>query len=243
MSTRGNLKEYEQQRFRTQMDRGDQVPGERERYEAAKPMINTLVKIGDFCGSREPGRPSRGHGGVNEIAQYLDVLTNQTQRGIDTLVVDWAGMAVKRHLRQLGKDDPSNISKALSEFIDELFGAVIGRFGCVGWVMHQIAGEYNNKPPSFKFHHSHGEWCKSIAVNAWYAFTLSTKSGSHCVLRCTKSRRSEGTDRETVCRIDGAFGRLLTDDAFTIDSITGRIESRSDMGRFVDEPQQPGSAY
>jgi hypothetical protein len=237
MSTTGKLKEYEQQEFRDLAVRGIAIPGEYERYQTAKPVINKFLHVGDFSGAKVQGQKSRGYGGVEEISQYLDMLTNQLQMGVDTVIIDWAGMAVRRQLQAKGKDD--QIAGALNSYVDQVYGLIAGRFNCVSWVLHQIAGRYNNKPPTFDFHHSHAEWCSSFAVNAWFAFTLSTKSGRHCVLRCTKARRGEPKDRQSVCRIDGAYGRLVADPHYVIDNLSNAIVARSDISRFVGDAAMP----
>ena len=123
---------------------------------------------------------------------------NQTGRKIDTVVVDWAGMAVRRYLQTKNKDEPSKVSMELTSYVANLFGLVTARFDAVSWVMHQISGKLNNKPPTYKFHHSEGEWTTSFAVNANFASTLSTKTKATntCVLRCTKVRRGEPQNAE-----------------------------------------------
>jgi hypothetical protein len=237
MSTSGKLKEYESQRFRLAIQNGAVVDGEFERYQAAKTWVNKFLHIADFAGGTQPGQPVRGYGGVDEISRYLDALSNQLQMGIDTVIIDWAGMAVRRELQI--KNRESDLPAVLGSYVDHVYGKITSKFNCVTWVLHQIAGRYCDRPPKFKFSHTHAEWCSGIAVNAWFAMTLSTKHGRHCVARCSKARRGEPVDRDIVCHIDGAFGRLEMDDNFVIDNLSGALVARSDVSRFDGEDSTP----
>lgn len=240
MSTTGNLQEYEQQRYAQLLASGAVVLGERERYAQAQPWLNTLVDVPDFSCSRVNG-VIRGAGGIPEIVSYLEDLQQRRRRQIDTVVIDWAGVCVRRLIESQSKGGKQrDLSTELGGFVDQVASKIAAKFKCMTWVTHQLAGEYQNKPVTFKFHHSHADWCKSFANFAWFAFVLGTKDreSSTCIVRTTKTRRGAGM-AEAICHIDGAFGQLQTRTDMEIDTATGRLVSRDEAARFVESRGAP----
>jgi hypothetical protein len=243
LSRSDSLLDYERARYQSTIASGLTPPGEYERLMNAKRWMDGFLRFGDFSGSRGIDGTSapRGHGGIPEIMAYVEQEAHNAGRGIDTVIIDWAGSCVRRYLRSKKGDAKQQLSIELMDFIDQVHSQITGKYGCVGWVMHQIAGALNSKPPAHKFHHADAEWCASFAVNAWFAFVLGTKDvqTSTAVLRCTKARRAEAQP-PIVCHINGRFGRLEPSN-LVIDTITGRIASRAETQRFEDVGPGPAT--
>lgn len=240
LSRSNTLLDYERTRYQSIMASGLAPPGEYERLRNAKRWMDGFLRFGDFSGSRGPDGTAapRGHGGIPEIMSYIEREAHNAGRGVDTVIIDWAGSCVRRYLRSKKGDAKQQLSIELMDFIDQVHSQITAKFDCVGWVMHQLAGSVNKKPPAYKFHHSEAEWCASFAVNAWFAFVLGTKDipTSSAVLHCTKARRAEA-QQPIVCHIDGRFGRL-SPSHLVVDTVTGRIASRAETARFEDPGPQ-----
>ena len=229
LSTMGDLQTYEQTRFASLLRQRQPVLGERERLEQAMVWMNQYIRYGDFSGSREFG-PSRGNGGLAEVRTVLEQIRQEAGYPIGTVVIDWAGMACRRHLRAQGKDIDRGLPLELMDYVDRVHNQITAPFDCVGWVLHQLKGQANGRPSATQLHHSDAEWCSSFAVNAWFAFVLGNKDQrtNTALFGCTKTRRGEGMN-SVICRIDGAFGRLVqADDLYRIDPVGRRIISRSE---------------
>lgn len=229
LSTQHNLQDYERERWAAALRQRQPVNGERERLELASRWMNRYLRFLDFSGSRS-SRPPRGNGGIAEIRTALEQVRQETGMQIGTVIIDWAGTAVRKHLRAQGKDPDRLLSIELTDYVDRVHSQITAPFDCVGWVLHQLKGQANNRPPTARLHHSDAEWCSSFAVNAWFAFILGNKDErtNTCLFSCTKTRRGEGMS-SIVCRIDGAFGRLVeAGNEFRVDPTSRQIISRRD---------------
>jgi len=113
-----------------------QSAGERERYEAATAWFNRAVCILDLSGSTD--HPTAGTGGVGEIADMLDRLTQATGRGIRTVAVDWAQPLVERAM-PAGREDA--VTRHLAALGDQLRRQVAERFAATVWIAHQLRSE------------------------------------------------------------------------------------------------------
>lgn len=229
LSTRGNLQTYETQRFAHLRDSEGEIPGEMERLEMANVWLRRHVRLLDFSGSREFG-PASGDGGIGEIRMAIDQVVQESGLPLGLVVIDWAGDACSRWLYAQGKDADRNLPIELKDYVKRVHGLITAPFGARAWVLHQLKGSVNSRPPTTIPHHSEAEWCASFAVNAWFAFVLGTKdhNSNACMMACTKTRRGPGTT-PIVCRIDGAFGQLVqADHEFRPDPASRRILSRTE---------------
>ena len=224
-----------------------EIPGERERKDAASVWLNQYLRIFDFSGNREPGRPVLGFGGISEIRQHLEMARDHFGYGPGFVVIDWAGTCVRRYLQSTGLAKNGDYSQRqtleLTQFVDRCHYEIAAPLDCTVLVAHQLRGAVNNKPPTFEFSHADAEGCASFAVNAWFSFVLGTKDRrtNTCIFRATKTRRSEDPS-STICYIDGQFGRLVdASDRYRIDSVTRRIISMHEAS-MLDEGDDATSA-
>lgn len=223
LSTAENLKPYEREKYRLELEMGKEVPGEQERYQRVfsnfKPPNLWMF---DMSGSKSP---NVGKGSVSEIVRVLDTEVKTNKRRVAGLIIDYAGLVVKRNMSALGISH-DHLRHELGQFIDKCRMSIAGRFNCPMWVMHQLAGAANKKNPTQKQHHADAAECKSFSDNAWFSFNLGTKDfeTSTCRITCTKNRRAAGDDKEKVIYIDGAFCTMRSAEGlFALNSRTNRI--------------------
>ena len=220
LTRRGNLHPYERQIYAAHVN----PPGEYERMCEAREWLNTYCEFGDFSGRRTEGEQVRGYGGIAEIRQYLDTITNATELPIGVVAIDWAGRCVRRFIAANGGDIQRQQTSLLSEFVGEAFDQVASPFNCPVFIMHQMKGAVG-KSPTKKLSHHDAEGCSTFAVNAWFAFCLGNKDdNTHtCLFQTTKTRRGEG-DAGQICFINGRFSEIIgASDRYKVDPITNRI--------------------
>jgi len=225
---------------RTIFPAGD-IPSEYARKEVAAQALNTHFELFDFSGRPRPGAPAVGFGGIPEIRQHLDIMTNETGKSPGLVLIDWAGTCARRHIQSRGGDVERSLTAELTQFVDTCHCEIAAPFKCSVFVVHQIRGAMNRKSPVTELTHADAEGCSSFAVNAWFAFVLGTKdhATNTCVLRVTKSRRAESM-APTICMIDGDFSQLIdVNSQYTIDSVTRKIVAKRDSRRFADTSANP----
>jgi len=222
LSTTGNLQPYESQ-FYDQQGIYDQKLrlGEKERYSAAAVWVNEFMRVVDFSGSTVTS--VGGSGGIPEIAGTIDMICDMCNRQVGLVIIDWAGMSVRRYLRLEGRID--RLSIELIDYVDNVSKQIANKYNCPVWVLHQLRGQANKKPPTVVLDHTDAEWCSSFAVNATNALVLGTKDRetSTCLLAATKTRRG-ASKPPVLCYIDGAFGKLYVSDSYTFNNKKGIIE-------------------
>jgi len=237
LSTKENLQDYERKRWKRQLMEGVDIPGEQERWALATPWLHDHMHLMDM--SADQGDSNLGNGGIAEIKATLDKINNQRdQAGFNVIVIDWAGMVARQHLRARGESPENLYYHELYEFVGRIRSQIAKPHDCQVWVLHQLTGQSNKRGPTARMNHADAEGCSSFAVNAWFAFCLGNKdqSTNTCLLAATKTRRGEGKDA-VVCKIDGAFGRLLdADKYYEACSLSGGIVPRQENANLVDSP-------
>jgi hypothetical protein len=197
------------------------VMGERERLDHVKAALNACMLGVDFSMSQTA---LGGEGGIPEIRSTLEMIQETRQRKVGMCVIDWAGTCVRRTLRTQGNNVDRQAAE-LGAFIQDVRSTIAGPMGCATWVVHQLNGQANKRPPSHIPTHADAEWCASFAVNAWFALCLGTKDqeSNSCLLAATKTRRGAGSPA-ILCHINGAFGELVPGNGtLRIDPHTHRI--------------------
>jgi RecA/RadA recombinase len=229
LSRRGNLNPYERQMFED--DVHGNPPGEYERMLEAREWINSYCEFGDFSGRRAAGEAVRGYGGMAEIRQYLDMVTNATGLPLGVVAIDWAGRCVRRYISDIQRQQTA----LMSEFVGDAFDQVSSAFNCPVFIMHQLKGATGSSPTKKLTHHD-AEGCSTFAVNAWFAFVLGNKdeNTNTCLFQVTKTRRGE-SDTGQICLINGRFSEIIeADSRYKIDRLTNRIVLRSEADRVAD---------
>ena len=199
---------------------------------ARRGWLNDYCEFADFSGRREAGSVVRGYGGIAEIRQYLDAVTQATGLPIGVVAIDWAGRCVRRYIAAKGGDIQRQQTSMLSEFVGSAFDQVAAPFNCPVFIMHQIKGA-SGKSPTKELTHHDAEGCSTFAVNAWFAFVLGNKDDiTHtCLFQVTKTRRGEAASSQ-ICQINGKFSEIIdANTRYKIDRLTHRIVPAEEAAR------------
>ena len=225
LSTSNRLLPYEEKFYLKNAN----VPrrGERERLESIRPFLTECIRTFNYSGSRDQNKQAFGHGGIPEIRDHLEHIHKQTGKPIRMVVIDWAGMVVRRHLQKLGRALDRNIVLELESFVDRVHCEIASPFNCIVFVVHQLRGCVSKQSPISHVSHADAAWCSNFAVNAWNVVCLGpkdTESGAF-TLSWTKTRRS-ATPQHVICRMHENFWQLVQDDDYYVDTISKRIASK-----------------
>jgi len=163
---------------------------ERLRYNAARNTLNNYLKIFDFSGTGD--QPYLGCGGLDEIDNCLSMLEEDTGRPVRLVIIDWAGAAVQRYANAQNKDLARIYTHLLGTFVLESHQKIALKHQTPVWVVHQLAGVVQDKPPHIPMHHSYAAWCKGFAEYAWIAACLGSmdREKNICLLNFSKTRRN-----------------------------------------------------
>ena len=148
----------------------DDIPSERYRYEQAKYILDTYIRILDFSGQKVVNGATLGYGGIDEIAEYIKYYSNKYMIG--TVIIDWAGAAVTKYLSQQKRSDSNEVFNKLNSYVTEAHAKIAAPYNCIVWVVHQIAGNAGKTPAHKPLHHTDAANCKSFSNFAWYSFCI-----------------------------------------------------------------------
>jgi len=208
LSTSGNLRDYEKELFKAQIQAGEPVLGERERAEKAIKILNDHALFLDMTGT-DPNRPGAGNGYVGEIARSLEQELRRRKK-TDVLVVwiDYLGAMVRRHIEASDRDY-GDMRHLLCGGVLQLGNQVAKRFKCPVWVNHQLSGQANSRAPTAMLDHTDAAEAKNVAENADFAIVTGKPTAEQlCVFRCTKHRR-QPPKPSAIVRIDGGYNRVV----------------------------------
>jgi KaiC len=234
LSTRGNLRAYERERYAAELADGEDVLGEQERYDAAAELMTPPnFFLVDMTGG-DPVNPRAGTGGIPEVAHYL-AAQKRGGRQVGGYVIDSADQVVDRFLDAQGSERDSPYPY-LAEFVGRCRAELSDRFRCPGWVVQQLAGAVNGVPPIERLEHADAAGCRKFADAADFAFVLGAKDTrtATCRLNCTKFGRGTTDARERILFIDGAVSTVRdATDRYALDGQERRIIPAGD--RTVDQ--------
>lgn len=222
LSTTDNLQPYEASFYMSNIDAPRR--GEKERFDIVRPFLDRCIRVFNYSGAGGAGQKVFGHGGIPEIRDHLNLLQQNEQKPIRMVVIDWAGMAVKRYLQKLGRAIDKNLTLELESFIDRVHYEISAPLNCIVFVVHQLKGAVSRQSPTSHVSHADAAWCSSFAVNAWNVVCLGTKDqeSSAFTMAWTKTRRSASA-QSIICRPHEHFWQLIQDDDYYLDHISKRI--------------------
>lgn len=248
LSTRGNLKDYEKERWaRDLREHGPMaVRGERERIEDAIPRIRKNMWMIDMSGA--PDNPKRGTGYVPEMGLIIQNHQNKLDQmerekairegrdpstaprhHVSVVVVDYAGLCAKRHLRANNLPD-SRLRHLIGDFGDLCRIHIADRFRTPVWIMHQLSGEANKRTHGTKQVHADAAESKAFAENLWFCFSMGTKDAEFNTMyfNCSKARRA-GLGKPPLIQVDGNFSKIVLARNLTTDA-RGRVVPVGSLG-------------
>jgi hypothetical protein len=228
LSTDANRKPYEMRRFRSEMQAGRDPGCETARLRRACADLAVNVHLVDLSGSgKERGR---GTGLVEEIRGILLRERDGKGRAIGGVVIDYAGLAVARHISANGLKVDQVTRHYLKSFPYDCRRLIAEFFHCPVWILHQSNTEANRRGPTSAPHHSFVSEAGLFAENLDYCFCLGTKDlrTSMCLLTCSKTRWSGSRPEPVILHIDGAFSRMVETTEYVVDTHARCIVSRED---------------
>lgn len=118
----------------------------------------------DLSGSDE--FPNAGYGYIPEMASYLTRLRQQHDIGFHSVYLDYAGLAVSRHMAvATGRSDENAYRKMLKEHGDKMRIQIAAKFKTTAWSLHQIKGDKGKSRPTNLLHHTDAAETKDFAEN------------------------------------------------------------------------------
>lgn len=204
------LWKYEQDQFKDLIDGQTEsaVKSERERVAIATELVNQHILFLDLSRSDPHKKEAQtGGGGVTELSAVLqDYLNRHEGRYFHVIWIDH----VKAMMDEMsGRFKDQREEYAMMARLPKLIDRQIAeRFNTPVWVIHQLSGEANSRPPTATMHHTDAAACKQLATYADHVVVCGTQTpNALCVWRMTKHRRRP-PQGEIVVWINGRYGRV-----------------------------------
>jgi hypothetical protein len=223
-SCRGSLKPYEIERYRRE-GKCDiiNLPGERERLEAAYSDLNRNFHLVDFNSLSKKGP---GYRGIAEIKAYLETQIEKSGHQPGMVVIDYCGKAVEREIEFEGGDLLREFSGRIGEFTKGCRTSIASHFGVPVWITHQVRGAAIGKPANAELGVGDAAESRVFADSLNFLFAMAQPDSGHHVARLNlaKSSRNFNSARSELVRVNGPFARIDPAGAeYTVDSRTRRI--------------------
>lgn len=183
-----------------------------------------------------------GIGGIKEIVAKIDNSISRDGVVPSVVVIDYAKVCVVRKLQFANKDLDKNMRYELTSFADQCTQLIGERYGCGVFVMHQLKGQCNSKPPSYVPHHSEAGECSAMGEQFDYCFTYGVRSQeNNCMwFNASKTRDSEGLRGPVIVRMEGAFSRIV--EATDVISVNGTFRATREVSSVVNVQHRPPTA-
>lgn len=229
MSTRGNLKQYEKERFlkRGIKDLSD-MPGEWERYIGLRNSIDQNVFIYDMTGVKEE---NIGFGGAEEIAALLrkELLLGRLP---GLVVIDYLNELVDKYCAARGLQLNQHLRHEIKRQIKVLIREVALEFNVPVWLMQQYAGDSQRRRPTMLMQLADMAECRSAAENSVFTMLFGKADPETHVMQMVvgKARRAGTEGKVSLVQLEGDFARLRdVDHEYTVDSAMGKIVSNAEL--------------
>ncbi|MHB1035005.1 MAG: AAA family ATPase [Pirellulales bacterium] len=236
-STSDRLNPYELSKYRAQLAAGEVVPGEQERYLAARSTLRRNWRILDLSGKSD-NSPGIGSGLQEEIyAAIQRDMADLRSRGRNvecgTVIVDYVGAAVRRHMEVNGINY-DNMRHFINEFPDHMKKIVLQPLHACGHLFHQFDTKVQQYKEGKVGSHADSAEGKAIGESCDFCFNFSKPDDQGLmVFSCSKARRSERV-ANTVIRLDGSFSTLRsTTREYVVDPVTCRIHRVDEIYRII----------
>lgn len=225
LSRTGQLFPYEHEMYKEMRVKPEEMIGEYERLLLAQEEFNHGLYFMDMKND------GRGQGWVPELAAQLErAKSRYGWEQIDTVIVDYTKVMVRRHLKAQKLDIDRNLRHYINDTPMTVRLEIAERQNCTVWLLHQLSGEANQRSPVAELSHAHAGEAKDFAENLTNCLVLGVKDAATQVSRVfyTKGRRSKNSGNAALVRIDGRLGRILSaDEDYMVAKDQKRITSRS----------------
>jgi RecA/RadA recombinase len=225
LSTRKNLKPYEEEMFHQPLSDGKKVLGERERFEKVRGMLDRHMVVLDMTG-RDRARPTAGDGYVPEIAGRIQADLSEREKGatVRLVVIDYVGAMCERYMTAQNSHE-AELRLLVKRSILAAKTLIAAPFGCPVWAFHQLSGKANAKGVAGNHHYTDAAGSKSFAENLDFAFIVG-KPDEHglCQLTCQRPRRTGQMLKPQILQVKGDFRTVVgVDHLYTFDPGTRMI--------------------
>jgi RecA/RadA recombinase len=243
LSTRDTLKPYERRRWAVNLKRGNKVMSESERFKRAQKILNLNLRLVDMTGNDEKN-PGRGWGMVDEIAQIIQMdLDQRRHRGqacrIGSVIIDYAGAAVKRFLDHEGKDYQSNIRHYIGSFGMQCKNKLANAFDCDVLVLHQFSGKANSMAPGMLPASTDAAEAKNWRENIDFSILVGNPNNDHFAVFGRDKARRAARVANIVVKINGDLSRVDWAKDFAVDPVRKMIVNKREL-RTVDDDDEDG---
>ena len=230
LSTDETLEAYELERFKSLVAKGRPIPGEQKRAQRAVKLLKQHLIVLDMTGiNKENKNDTAGKGYVTDIANMLDREMQQRGKGayVAAIYIDYVGAFARRHQALTNKSED-----ALRHLIQQapiLCKAQLAvPYSCPVWLVHQLSGDANKRPPWSNWHYTDSAECRSFAENLDFCFVVGTMT-SDGKARLFNSKHRRRPDMEPrVVQLEGSYG-LVKDvsESFVADASLRGIVARN----------------
>lgn len=249
-STRNNLRDEERLRYRELLQQGQRPPGERERFDQVKEILNACWRPVDM--RPVPENHGRGDGMVDEIAALIqsDLLRGESG-GVELVIVDYAQAAIERYLEATGADH-GELRHLVSRFPFRMKNKVGVPFNTPTWTLHQLNTESNALMPGRAPKMTSAAEGRAFPENCDFCFMIGTAdSEGRALFTCRKHRRTAPGQGDSILRLDGDMATFVDEThAYQADTHSGRIIERRESSSLAfmptenltvarDEPDEP----
>lgn len=225
LSRTGNLKPYEQRRFRAALQAGQAVQGELQRFRWAQRVLNQCWRVIDMTGSDEEF-PGRGSGLVDEVAAIVRQEVTLAERDgepvhVDLVLVDYVLACIERHT-----DDRDALRHLIRNFPMQMKHKVAIPFNCPVWSMHQLDTTAQALAPGRMPNKTNASEGRAFAERLDFLFAIgnATREGN-AAFGPLKVRRVK-MEGPIVVQLDGDNAQLVDKrEEYTINERTHRIMS------------------
>jgi hypothetical protein len=229
-STVGNYRDYEIQRFQSDLNAGVQPDGERERYVRAIEIMNACWRPIDMTGGDE-ANPGRGSGLVPEMAQIVRRDLGTSGASCATVVADYAIAAARAHFSANNRDR-NEMRLVLQEWPFIMKRQLAIPFQCPVWSMQQLNTESNAARPGYLPQMVDTPECRSFCENTNFAFVmgLATRGGQFPFI--ARKHRRAGDLPPIVLTLRGEQARIDdTRNEWVLDERTKQIVGKAEFDR------------
>ena len=218
----------------------NRMSGEMDRLMAQKPILEHGIRIVDLSGMTPQSLP--GNGFVDEMAALISADQQKCGNpGVALVIVDYVLLAAERYMSEK-KIDEGKLRHVIRRFVDETRSKVAGKYGCAGWLLHQLNKDGNDGSPTKKTSHTQASEGSAFAAFLTFCASFGTKDelSSCTLLRFTKRRRAGDVRDTQILHIRGEM-QVIEDgnENFVIDDHQGRILKRSEAAQIhggLDSP-------
>lgn len=214
LSTKDNLKGYEQRLFADYARNGIEILGEQERLLIATKRINDNVRFIDMTGN-DPLRSSQGYGSIEEVESILrandDHVRNNTGEEAVTggFVIDYVGAMAKRY-KEYNNFDDAALRHAITGAPYAAKHRIAIHRNCTALLLHQLSGAANELAPGKVAHGTKSAESRTFRENLDFNFVIGAPDREgHVQIQMDKQRRT-GRQPAIVVRIHGKICAVLS---------------------------------